>query len=159
MRDVALRIPESVFVDAFGAKQGHVKVPSGDFFKRPVAGDHRVAGQEKSAGDIDLDARQAGNQLRRRQTSRHDLQVGDAGGGDGFGGEEDGRTRVEVDRHAGLDARGGHVADLALGLGVLDLAIVERREVAVEVRQRAAMGTRDATLVLEFGQVATSRRL
>ena len=107
MGDVALRIPEAVLIDAFGAEQGHVEVPAGDFLERAIAGDHRVTGQEKTARDVDLDARQARDQLSGRQTGRDDLEIRDAGGSDGFGGEEDGRTGVQVDGHAGLDARGG----------------------------------------------------
>ena len=110
--------------------------------------------EEEAAWDVDLDAGQAGDELRGGQAGRDDLQVGDPGGGDGFGGEEDGRTRVQVDGHAGLDARGGQVADLTLGLGVLDLAVVERREVAVEVGQRATVRPGDAPLAFQLGQVA-----
>ena len=158
VRDVALGIPEAVLVDAFGAEQGHVEVPTGDFFERTVTGDHRMSGQEKTARDIDFDARQTRDQLGGRETGRDDLQVGHAGSGDGFGGEEDRRTRVQVDGHAGLDAGSGEIADAALGLGIFDLTVVERREVAVEVGERTTVRAGDPPLVLQFGQVAASRR-
>ena len=86
------------------------------------------------------------------------MTVRDAGGGDGLGGEEDRRTRVEIDGHAGLDARSSEITDAALGLGVFDLTVVERREVAVEIGKRTTVRAGDPALVLEFGQIAASRR-
>jgi len=68
-------------------------------------------------------------------------------------------TGVEVDGHAGLHTGGGQVADLALGFGILDLAVIERREVSVEVRERAAVGAGDPTLAFEFREIAAGGRL
>jgi len=144
-----------VLVDAFGAKQRHVEIPAGHFLEGTVAGDHGVTREEETARDVDLDAGQAGDELRGGQAGRDDLEVGDPGGRDGFGGEEDRRTRVQVDGHAGLDARGGQIADLTLGLGVLDLAVVEGREVSIKIRQRTTVCTRDPPLAFKFGEIAS----
>ena len=58
MRNITLRIPETVFVDAFGAEERHVEIPAGNFFERTVASDHRVTRQEQTTGNVDLDARE-----------------------------------------------------------------------------------------------------
>jgi hypothetical protein len=43
---------------------------------------------------------------------------------------------------------------LSLSFGVFDFTVVERGKIPVEVRERSAVGTSDATLAFELGQIS-----
>jgi hypothetical protein len=152
--DFGWGVPEAFGIEGTGAEESEVEFPEGEGVAGHVAEQDGLALEELAAEEVDTEGIDAGEDFGHREAVGDDGEGADGLVAEDFGNAEDGGSGIEEDAVAGAEEAAGGAGHGFLAGGVYGLALLEGRELEVEVHQGTAEGAGDFLFAGEGGKVA-----